>query len=150
MVQAKAEDIQLEQERTIAANQAKLELADHEKINSTFQVDQLDVLQAVSEWANHWSEKDVNAYLSHYSDDFTPAKQMPKSEWKVQRIYTINNAQNIDVEVNDPNVEFLGSEHAQVVFKQIYRTDNYSDQVTKTLLMKNINGNWLIAEEMSN
>jgi len=108
-----------------------------------------DVIEAVNNWAKKWSSKDVEGYLSAYSNDFKPSDGTSRAEWAAQRRDRLRKPRFIRVGVGNIQVKFIGDEHARVTFEQDYRSDNYNDHVEKTLLMAYRKGRWLIAEEIS-
>ena len=106
-----------------------------------------DVLKAVSEWAQAWSKRDVNAYLGHYAKDFkTPAGES-RPAWEESRRSRIAGAKTIHVEVDSPKVTMQGPEQASVSFRQTYRSDKLKSQSRKTLELVKADGRWLIREE---
>lgn len=108
-----------------------------------------DVIQAVRNWAGKWSAKDVEGYLASYANDFKPPAGMSRSKWNSQRRRRLRKPRFIRVSVDNFQVKFIGDSHARVTFDQGYKSDTYSDRVSKTLLMAYRNGRWLIAEETS-
>lgn len=152
--------VELEQERSRkAAQDSKKELAElkqtmlvasnPEQVNTDKQSMTEDVIQTVMSWADDWSTKDVDGYLSHYADEFTLAKGLTRKKWSSQRRLRILKPRFIRVEIIDPKVTFFGDEHAQVSFIQKYQSDTFNDRVKKVLLIKYVAGNWLIVEEKS-
>ena len=152
--QKATEQVRQEQEKLnkIRAELAKLEQTmlvarSLEQVNADKQSMTEDVIQAVMSWADYWSAKDVDGYLSHYADEFTLAKGLSREKWSSQRRLRILKPRFIRVEITDPKVTFFGNEHARVNFMQLYQSDIFSDRVKKVLLMKYVAGNWLIVEE---
>lgn len=104
------------------------------------------VENAVNGWARAWSSKNTAAYLNSYSPNFEP-DDMTRSAWQQQRRKRLQKPGNIKVNLSNIEIEFLDATIAWVSFKQRYQSANYSDQVTKTLLMEYINGQWRILRE---
>ena len=126
---------------------AKPALAD--STASTKQNNANDVIEAIKNWAGKWSAKDVEGYLASYTNDFKPDDGLSRSKWASQRRIRLRKPRYIQVGVDNFQVNFIGDAHARVTFEQDYKSDTYSDKVTKTLLMAYRNGRWLIAEETS-
>lgn len=107
-----------------------------------------EVMKAVQGWANAWSERDMKAYLAHYSDAFdTPGRQTRK-EWEAQRRSRIVNKGRIDVDIENPKVT-LDGDAAKVKFLQIYESDSFTARTDKTLVLAKENGKWLIRQELA-
>jgi hypothetical protein len=109
-----------------------------------------EIISVVNEWANAWSQQNVDAYLAFYGEEFNPPKNMSRDEWVTQRKVMLRKPKFIKVEIDKPVAILLGGGHAQVSFSQVYQSDNYKDKVKKTLMMKNIDRRWQIIEEISN
>ena len=106
-----------------------------------------DVIQTVKAWAQAWSKKDVNSYLSYYARDFkTPAGE-PRGDWEKNRRVRIDGAKSISVSVDSPKVTMKGPQEAVVTFRQTYRSDKLNTRSRKTLEMVQADGKWLIKEE---
>ena len=107
------------------------------------------VLKAVEGWAQAWSKKDVDSYLSYYARDFkTPAGES-RGEWEKGRRARIDGARSIAVAVDSPKVTIRGAQQARVTFRQTYRSDKLNVKSLKTLEMVQTDGKWLIREEKS-
>lgn len=113
------------------------------------QPDKQDVIDAVNNWAEKWSARDVEGYLSAYSNDFKPSSGISREKWASQRRDRLRKPRFIRVGLDNIRVKFIGDEHARVIFEQDYRSNTYRDHVEKTLLLAYRNGQWLIAEESS-
>lgn len=153
---ARKELERIEQEKQRAAEQRQAELAKLEAARAQQQagqaqaVDRDAVTAAVMDWAARWSAQDVEGYLSFYATDFTPGRGLSLNQWRAQRRQRLTRPSFIKVGLSDVEVVFYGNEHAQVSFNQSYQSDTYRDRGQKTLLMKNVSGNWRIVEERSN
>lgn len=108
-----------------------------------------DVLAALDDWANAWSAQDVNAYLSHYSSAYIPAKGLTRARWEAQRKVRLAKPKFIKITLSNPKVTMHSDKHAEINFTQSYQSDTYSDRVNKIIVMTREDGNWLIAEERS-
>ncbi|WP_370261678.1 TRAP transporter large permease subunit [Limnobacter sp.] len=111
-------------------------------------VAQTEVTEMVSNWAAAWSARDVEGYLSFYSQNFELPGQLSRSEWESQRRARIAGKKNIEVETSNLNVQVNG-DTATVEFDQFYKADSYSDNVRKTLRLAKEGGRWRIVTEQS-
>lgn len=105
------------------------------------------VIRAVDNWAEAWSNQDVDAYLSHYAADFTPSGQTSRSAWEKQRRARLTRPKTIKVSVEDPKVSFSGESSARVRFQQHYQSDTIDSKGYKTLTLARSSGRWLIVRE---
>jgi tetratricopeptide (TPR) repeat protein len=106
-----------------------------------------DVMNAVNDWAQAWSKRDVDAYLAHYAKDFkTPAGES-RTEWEKTRRSRIAGAKSIQVAVDSAKVTMQGPDQASVSFQQTYRSDKLNSKNRKTLDLVKADGRWLIREE---
>lgn len=105
-----------------------------------------DVLKSVQGWAAAWSAKNARDYLAAYAADFKP-DGMSRDAWEKQRLDRISKPKVIVVALSDINVSVQDDGHATASFTQNYRSDNYRDQVEKTLQLVKQSGHWLIVEE---
>jgi len=102
---------------------------------------------AVAAWAQAWSNRDADAYLAAYADDFSGAG-MTRAAWKAQRRARITAPKHIEVKISDLKIEQQG-DTAKATFRQAYRSDRLSSTVAKTLELAQQNGQWRIVGETS-
>jgi tetratricopeptide (TPR) repeat protein len=109
-----------------------------------------EVMKAVNAWAQAWSNKNADAYLSHYAKDFkTPAGE-PREAWEKSRRVRIDAPKTIAVAIDSPKVTMRGTDQASVSFRQTYRSDKLKTVVSqKRLEMVKNDGRWQIREEKS-
>lgn len=105
-----------------------------------------DVAKHVAGWAAAWSAKDVAGYLAAYTPDYAP-EGMSRAAWEKQRKARIGKPGAIEVALSDISVSMQDDTRATVTFIQNYRSDNYRDEVRKTLGMVKLDGGWLIVDE---
>ena len=106
-----------------------------------------EVLKAVNAWAEAWSRKDANAYLSAYAKDFDPPGNQSRADWEKSRRSRIEAPKSISVSVASPKVTMQGSDSARVTFRQTYRSDVFKGTSNKTLILVKADGRWQIREE---
>ena len=115
-------------------------------------------IASVNAWAKAWSSKDVAGYLNTYGPEFTPEGGLSRAAWEQQRRERINRAGRITVRVANPSVTEhdgaqgsvgtkLGEGRVRVNFTQDYRADNFSDQVSKVLELKDSGSGFKITRE---
>lgn len=105
-----------------------------------------EVIAAVQAWARAWSDKNVAAYLGHYTADFTPPGGN-RNDWVKERTQRISRPKSIDVTLTGIKVEFLEPQRARVTFRQSYRSDSFRGSAQKALTLAKADGKWLIRSE---
>lgn len=122
-----------------------------QKENETVAADaSTEVLKSVNGWAQAWSKRDVEQYLSYYAKDFQPPNGESRAAWEKSRRGRINGAKLINVAVGSPKVTMDGANQATVKFRQAYRSDSFKATGAKTLVMvKGADGRWQIHQEKS-
>jgi hypothetical protein len=109
--------------------------------------DETAVLDSVNDWAKAWSARNMRAYVATYSSDFKPADGRSRAVWERRHRALFRRVKWIKVEIESPTVSFPETNLAVVRFTQHYRSDIYSDNVTKQLTLEQKNGKWLIRDE---
>lgn len=102
---------------------------------------------AIANWAQAWSQRDVDAYLATYASDFA-ASGMTRANWEIQRRARITAPKSIEVKISDLKIDQQG-DTASATFRQAYRSDRLNSTVTKTLKLALQNGVWRIVGETS-
>jgi tetratricopeptide (TPR) repeat protein len=102
----------------------------------------------INDWAQAWSNKNVDNYLAYYGASFKPTKGMSRQAWEQQRKQRISKPSKISVEISDLKIESDGNS-ATAKFKQTYRADSKPISTSKTLLMKRDGDDWYIIEEIA-
>jgi hypothetical protein len=100
------------------------------------------------DWAKAWANKDMPNYFSHYVSDYKGGLRLP-SDWKQQRTALITTKKTIALELEEIKISLINPNRATVVFKQNYKSDNYSNVAKKTLILTKRNDRWLIERESS-
>lgn len=111
--------------------------------------DAAGVVDMVRAWARAWSEQRADDYLAFYSEDFRPDAGGTRAAWTVQRRQRVLRPRFIEVELESIGVRQIAERRAQARFVQSYRSDRFSDRVTKTLDLVWEAGGWKIQGEMS-
>lgn len=104
------------------------------------------VLDAVQQWAQAWSARDLKHYLASYAADFRPAHGASLEAWKAERSKRINNKGAIQVQVLQPVVKLEGDK-ASVKFIQVYEAGTLKSRDVKELVLVRQGQEWLIQQE---
>jgi ketosteroid isomerase-like protein len=107
------------------------------------------VLAAVEAWRAAWSARDVGGYLDAYAPDYRPDADTTSEAWRGLRRDRLTRPEWIEVELHAIELAETGPARAVVTFEQAYRASNYSDSVSKRLVLARSAGRWRIVEEAS-
>ena len=105
-----------------------------------------EVSTALLNWAEAWSQQDIDAYLSSYTEDYTPIESDHNS-WRAARRERVLAPQFINVSVHDAQVEILSADRAIVNFIQSYHSSTFRDSVRKLIVMQHDAMGWRIERE---
>src|SRR4029453_7306021 len=108
-----------------------------------------DVLKAVNAWAQAWSKKDADGYLSYYAKEFKTPGGEARDAWEKTRRARVAAPKSISVGVEGAKVTMNGADRATVTFRQNYKSDVLKSNNRKTLLMVRSGCRWQILEEKS-
>ena len=106
-----------------------------------------DLIAFATGWANAWSTKDIDVYLSKYAADFKTPNGEALNLWQASRKQKISSQGKILVEIEDIKVTMKNENLARIQFKQKYSSDKLTEDSNKNLLVKKIDGKWFIQEE---
>lgn len=102
---------------------------------------------SLNNWANAWSAQDVNTYISSYGREFSPPKNLSRSAWEKERRKRLLRPSFIKVTLSNVKINLHGKDYAEIRFTQGYQSDTYRDKVKKEILMRKVDGKWLITHE---
>lgn len=126
-------------------------IAIYKEIPEDIKVD--DVKSFLREWKESWEEKDVERYLSFYSDKFR-WKRGGIREWRRYKKRVISNKEFIEVKIDDLTILAFRRglskevEYYLAEFRQSYRSDKFSDLGIKRLyIIKEGDGLRILEEE---
>lgn len=111
--------------------------------------DEKSVLDAANAWAAAWASKDLDKYFASYADSFKPAKGESRKAWEATRKERINRPAKISVDLSNQKVTMVDANNAKISFRQSYRADGKPIGTSKTLIMKKVDGAWLIDQEIA-
>jgi len=107
------------------------------------------VIKATEEWRQAWSNQDIQAYLSLYSDsEFIPKNGVSFETWKQGRYGSVQGPKFIKVETDNLQVTPISKDMIRVSFYQRYHSDRFKDDIDKVLLWKKTDGQWKIVQEV--
>ncbi|TLS76932.1 tetratricopeptide repeat protein [Mariprofundus erugo] len=107
-----------------------------------------DILSAVEAWRLAWSNRDTNGYFAAYADNFDPGSQFSSiDEWKKSKARIINSKKFIRVSLDHIEVAATPGDEFRVKFLQRFRSDNFSSDDKKELLLKQTPDGWKIVHE---
>lgn len=101
----------------------------------------------VRDWAEAWSDQDIDRYLAQYASDFTPADGLSRGQWSEQRRRRVSAPDSIRVAVTRLETRIQPDGSARASFLQTYRSDGYADTVDKVLELVLEDGVWKIRRE---
>ena len=105
------------------------------------------VVLAVNGWAGAWSSQDVDRYLGFYAGSFLPSSGADRNAWEDLRRERIMRPSSIEVVVQGITTQFVAEDRAITTFVQEYRSDSYSDTVSKTIEWVRDGDDWKIESE---
>ncbi len=105
------------------------------------------LINHIKSWAEAWSDRDVDRYLSHYSERFKPRDNLTLEEWKKQRHGRLRWREFIIVKPSKYNISIEGRS-ATVDFSQYYKSERFEDTIQKTLKFEKEGDRWLITKEL--
>jgi outer membrane lipoprotein-sorting protein len=108
-----------------------------------------ELIAFANSWVSAWSAKDIGVYLSKYAEDFKTPNGDALALWQASRKQKILSQGKILVEIEDIKVSIKNENLARIQFKQKYTSDKLTEDSNKSLLVKKIDGKWLIQEETS-
>ncbi|CAM8401495.1 LolA Outer membrane lipoprotein-sorting protein [Candidatus Methylopumilus planktonicus] len=108
-----------------------------------------ELIAFTNDWAKAWSAKDIDLYLSKYAQDFKTPNGDAFSLWQTSRRQKISSQGKILVEIEDLKLSMKTENSARIQFKQKYTSDKLTEMSNKLLVVKKIDGRWLIQEEIS-
>ena len=107
------------------------------------------VTLAINDWLRAWENRDMGAYLASYTDDFVGQNEASHTTWVKSRTARITGASSISVDYSKLKVILERGNTTKATFLQSYRSDSYQDRTQKTLMLKKVDGKWLISQELT-
>lgn len=105
-----------------------------------------EIIKTVNAWAEAWSNRNADAYLSFYARDFQTPKGEPRGEWEKLRRVRVTTPKSISVQAESPKITMDGAQ-AKVRFRQHYKSDTLTANGMKTLVLVKTGAGWRIQQE---
>ncbi len=103
--------------------------------------------ELVARWAQAWSGRRVEDYLSFYAAEFRPPWGLDRVAWEAERRRRLTAPRSIEITLDELRIAVPEPGRVAVSFWQSYRSDRHSDRVYKTLTWIDEGGRWRILEE---
>jgi len=107
------------------------------------------IREAVEAWALAWSSQNVEEYLASYADTFKTPNGESRKQWEDTRRDRLTRPGAIKVEITGLRVTMENDNRARTEFKQTYRSGRTVMRTSKTLILKQAGGRWLIEQEQA-
>ncbi len=99
----------------------------------------------LSSWIKAWENKDINTYLSFYSENFNPAAYS-HLEWLDSRHQALKTKKNLSINIKNLKIT-ENNETVETNFIQEFNSDKYSDIGIKELVWIKAGSTWKILKE---
>lgn len=107
----------------------------------------LAIKRMISQWQQVWQDKEIQRYMTYYSQDFSSGG-LNRTRWKKHKSRINKRYGHINITIRDLDVKLLSSERATASFYQEYCADKYQDQGRKTLQLIKRDEKWKIRREI--
>ncbi|MBF0342908.1 MAG: L,D-transpeptidase family protein [Nitrospirae bacterium] len=104
------------------------------------------VMSLIGKWQGSWQGKDIERYMSFYSQSFY-SDNMDHKQWKTHKKGLFRTSRTIKVDIRNIDIKLIAPQKVQVAFKQRYSSDTVSDTGTKTLILSGCPGDYKIMSE---
>jgi len=104
------------------------------------------IIGVLHSWAAAWSSQDVGTYLSFYDAGFKPVSGT-SSEWRKLRYQRLKKPAYIKVKLSEVKVEENTGRTAEVIIRQIYESDTFTDVTRKRIKLNKRSDGWKILSE---
>ena len=105
------------------------------------------ITQLTLKWAEVWSAKDFNGYVSLYSQGFETKNHASRQAWADYRRPRVTRPGDILVELSDIRVRALSDDQVEVRFRQRYDSPNLKVTSQRSLVWHRDAGQWKILRE---
>jgi hypothetical protein len=109
---------------------------------------QLTLQQVVQGWAHAWSSQDVAGYLDYYASEFKPDNSaLSRQQWQELRQSRLITPSHITLSLADLALIEFEKPVKELVFRQSYNSNIYSDVIVKSIKFVDQDGEWKILAE---
>ena len=107
------------------------------------------VSDVIKGWSESWQSKNLEEYFSYYQEDFTPNTFNNNELWIKDRSRKILGKSAIEIDIKDLSIIFDINEGERAIaeFIQYYKSESYTDTVTKKVILKKFGSQWKIVSE---
>lgn len=105
--------------------------------------------EAVNQWKNAWSQKNVSRYLSFYGPEYVPSTGISRQAWESSRYERILSKQKISIDIQNLEIQ-VNNNTATVKFTQRYSDERLRMSDRKMQKWQKLNGRWVILHETTN
>lgn len=105
------------------------------------------ITRLTKRWAEVWSAKDFEGYVSLYSQAFETKNHASRQEWVDYRRPRVSRPGDILIELSDLRVRVLSDDRVEVRFRQRYEAPNLKVSSQRGLLWHREAGQWKILRE---
>jgi|GEM_PF-3539787 len=106
--------------------------------------------ERLQQFMDAWERGDLEAYLSFYLPATSPIPGMKYEAWKQHRSQRVKPEKQITLSVANIEAEVTNTGDTAIMrFRQHYQSSSFQDQVTKQLIWKRVDGQWLISREVT-
>ncbi|MEF3254714.1 MAG: L,D-transpeptidase family protein [Deferribacterales bacterium] len=95
--------------------------------------DEKDIKQFVQDWAEAWMSKDIDRYISFYSEDFKSGG-LDYNQWKEDKAGKFSRIRNIKVEISNIKIKPINN-NIEITFVQHYQTEAMKNKGLKKLIL---------------
>ncbi|MDC0948226.1 hypothetical protein OAS86_02625 [Gammaproteobacteria bacterium] len=107
-----------------------------------------EVNSALNEWSSAWSNRQLDAYVLAYADDYSRPGES-RDQWLRDRRRALSRPAWIRIELDNPQIQLNGRAEANVKFTQRYSSNRYQDQTVKQLRLRKVGDAWKIVLEQT-
>lgn len=121
-------------------------------IAAQFNPEQQEIIDAVEQWTEAWSQKDMPGYFSAYTNTYAPPTSASRNAWQDKREARISKQSWIKLSTagfNFPKANIVKNNQITVRFWLEYEVPGYKDKTLKSLTMVKTGNRWLIKQEQS-
>lgn len=128
-------------------NNIQVEINNEDEINKKNDND--IVSDIIKRWSLSWQSKNLEEYFAYYQKGFTSDSFSNNELWKKYRSNNIKGKSSINLDIKDLSITFTINEDEIAIakFTQHYKSESYSDTVTKKITLKKTGSDWKIISE---
>ena len=106
------------------------------------------LIKTVQHWAEVWSQKDFDAYIDAYTEDYKGDKPN-HNDWKEYRRPRVLGPDFIKVKLTRFKVKSISKTQATIDFHQQFESPDYKDKVAKRIYLTKAGNDWKISRELT-